>query len=77
MGLDGAAGLIRPRVVEDGSVVFLLSVTEAARALRLGRSKTYELISSGELEVVHIGRCVRVPVKAVEAYVERLRGLRS
>ncbi len=56
-------------------VVLLLSVTEAARALGLGRSKTYELIASGDLEVVHIGRCSRVPVDAVAAYVERLRGL--
>lgn len=60
---------------EKGSVVLLLSVTEAARALGLGRSKTYELIASGDLEVVHIGRCSRVPVDAVAAYVQRLRGL--
>lgn len=60
--------------VAEGSIVFLLSIAEAARALRLGRSKTYELIASGDLEVVHIGRCSRVPVDAVEAYVERLRG---
>lgn len=58
---------------KGGGVVLLLSVAEAARALSLGRSKTYELIASGELEVVHIGRCSRVPVDAVEAYVERLR----
>lgn len=57
----------------DGGVVLLLSVTEAARALRLGRSKTYELIASGDLEVVHVGRCSRVPVDAIEAFVERLR----
>jgi excisionase family DNA binding protein len=56
-----------------GSVVFLLSVAEAAKALNLGRSKTYELIAAGELEVVHIGRCSRVPVDAVEAFVRRLR----
>lgn len=54
-------------------LVLLLSIEEAARALRLGRSKTYELIAAGELEVVHIGRCARVPLDAAEAYVERLR----
>lgn len=54
--------------------VLLLSVEEAARALGVGRTKTYELISAGEIEVVHIGRCARVPVDAVEAYVDRLRG---
>ncbi len=54
-------------------LVLLLSVEEVARALRLGRSKTYELIASGELETVHIGRSVRVPVDAIERFVEDLR----
>jgi excisionase family DNA binding protein len=53
--------------------VFLLSVEETARALGIGRSKTYELIAAGELESVHIGRAARVPVTAVEDFVERLR----
>ncbi len=60
------------RRVGEG-VVLLLSIEEAARALGLGRSKTYELIAVGELEVVHIGRCARVPFDAVEAFVQRLR----
>lgn len=34
---------------------------------------TFELIAAGELEAVHIGRCTRVPVDSVEAYVQRLR----
>jgi len=51
----------------------LLSVEEVARALRLGRSKTYELIASGELETVLIGRSVRVPVDAIERFVDGLR----
>lgn len=71
---DASSSGIAPQG-EGGGVVLLLSVTEAARALRLGRSKTYELIASGDLEVVHIGRCSRVPVDAVAAYVRRLRGL--
>lgn len=54
-------------------LVLLLSVADVARALGLGRSKTYELIAAGELEVVHIGRSARVPVGSVEAYVDRLR----
>lgn len=51
----------------------LLTVPEAAKALSIGRSKAYELISSGVLEVVHIGRCCRVPVDAVAAYIRALR----
>jgi excisionase family DNA binding protein len=33
----------------------------------------YELINAGELEVVHIGRSVRIPTDAIERFVERLR----
>ena len=51
----------------------LLTIPDAARRLGIGRSKAYELVATGELEVVHIGRCVRVPVDAVENFVRRLR----
>jgi hypothetical protein len=33
----------------------------------------YELTTAGELEVVHIGRCARIPVAALDAFVERIR----
>ena len=52
-------------------------VALAADALGIGRTKTYELIAAGELEVVHIGRCCRVPIDALEAYVAGLRGIRE
>ena len=48
----------------------LLRVTEAAEALSLSRSKTYELIQSGELPSVRIGRATRVPVGALRTWVE-------
>ncbi|HEY3239468.1 MAG TPA: hypothetical protein VGL92_07895 [Acidimicrobiia bacterium] len=31
------------------------------------------MIAAGELEAVHIGRAARVPVAAVQDFVERLR----
>ena len=33
----------------------------------------YELIGSGDIEVVHIRRSVRIPVDAVHDFVRRLR----
>ena len=48
----------------------LLRVTEAAKFLGLGRSKTYELISGGGLPVVRIGRAVRVPVAGLRAWLD-------
>ena len=58
---------------QPATPALLLSTTEAAAALSIGRSKLYELIAAGEIEVVHIGRSSRVPVDAVHAFVERLR----
>ena len=55
----------------------LLTITEAAARLRIGRSTAYELIASGHLEVVHIGRSARVPVDAVDEFVRHLRSRAS
>lgn len=51
----------------------LLTISEAAAALCVGRSTLYEMIARREIEVVHLGRTVRVPAAAVEQLVERLR----
>ncbi len=51
----------------------LVTVKEAGRMLGVGRTTAYELIASGDLEVVHIGRCSRVPVESILALVEGLR----
>lgn len=51
----------------------LLTVSEAASLLGIGRSTLYELVASGEVESVTIGRSRRVPTEALATYVERLR----
>ncbi len=51
----------------------LLTPTEAATALGIGRSKVYELLQSGQLQSVHIGACRRVPADAHTAFLEQLR----
>jgi excisionase family DNA binding protein len=53
--------------------VLLLTMIEAARVLSIGRTTMYELVGTGDLDVVHIGRSARVPVAALEQYVERRR----
>lgn len=52
----------------------LYTVLEAADALRISRTKMYELLTANRIESVHIGRSRRIPVEAVEAYVQGLRG---
>ncbi len=49
----------------------LLRVPEAAKALGLGRTKIYELITAGELPVIRVGRAVRVSVTALQKWVEQ------
>lgn len=56
--------------------VLLPVYPDAGKALGgLGRTKVYELITSGELRTVKIGRRRFVPASAVEEYVARLEQL--
>jgi excisionase family DNA binding protein len=55
----------------------LLTVEEAAHRLRIGRTLIYQLISSGELESVKVGRLRRVPADCLPEYVAVLRGTRG
>ena len=51
----------------------LFTVEEAARALGIGRTRMFELIQSGSVETVLIGRLRRIPVDELDAFVARLR----
>lgn len=69
---------MRPRtdpltVVEDVMDTLLLTTTEAAKALGIGRSKVYELLQTGQLPSVRIGACRRVPADAVHTFVANLQ----
>ncbi len=55
----------------------MLSVEQAAKCLSVGRSTMYELINSGEIESVHIGRLHRVPADCLHEFVERCRRQQS
>ena len=50
----------------------LVSVEEAAEQLGIGRTTLYELIRHGDVRPIRIGRCVRIPQRELEAYVDRL-----
>jgi excisionase family DNA binding protein len=52
----------------------LLTVEEAAEQLGIGRTLTYKLISSGEIESIRIGRLRRVPTASIQDYAHRLSG---
>lgn len=48
----------------------LVDVIEAARRLSVGRSQVYELLASGQLPRVKIGRRTLVPVQALRDWVQ-------
>lgn len=50
----------------------VLTIEEAARYLKIGRTTMYALIRAGEVESVEIGRCRRVPLECLKDYVKRL-----
>ena len=52
----------------------LLRIPEVADRLTLSRSKVYELIRSGDLQSVQIGRVRRVRLRDLESFVSALRG---
>lgn len=48
-------------------------IAEAVRLTGIRRSKLYELIGAGDLEVVKIGRCTLIPMDSLRALIERGR----
>jgi len=50
----------------------LLDVGEVAEALGLGQTKTWELIASGEIFSVRVGKRRLVPLSSVEKFVADL-----
>jgi excisionase family DNA binding protein len=50
----------------------LLTVEQAARRLNIGRSTVYELLQSGRLKSVTVGRLRRVPTSALTEFIDSL-----
>ena len=50
-----------------------LKVPEVAEVLRIARSRAYELVQTGEIPSVKIGRSVRVSRKELDRWLEEQR----
>jgi excisionase family DNA binding protein len=46
-------------------------IREACRLTGIGRSKLYELIAAGEIEVVKVGAITLVPVSSLTSFLRR------
>ena len=64
----------QPEPVKQTEGKRLLSVTETVKALGLGRSKTTELLVSGEIKSIKVGKIWRVPFWAIDEFVNKARG---
>jgi excisionase family DNA binding protein len=64
---------ITPSPGEAGAGEVLLTVQEAARRLRIGRTTLYQYLMSGELESVQIGTRRFVPADATAEFLVKLR----
>lgn len=48
-----------------------VKVNDAARMIGVGRTKLYELIAAGEVDVVKLGKSTRVTTSSLKSLVER------
>lgn len=48
-----------------------LNVKEVAQALGIGLNSTYDLLRSGRLKHIRVGRRILIPAREVEAFLER------
>ena len=53
--------------------LLLYKAEQAAEKLSIGRSRVFELLKSGEIESVSIGKSRRIASDALDAYVAKLR----
>ncbi|MEG3146749.1 helix-turn-helix domain-containing protein [Sphingomonas sp. RT2P30] len=64
---------VQGRLVEPIAV----RIPEACRMIGIGRSKLYELITSGDIETIKIGASRLVLVASLTKFVDEKRGTRS
>ncbi len=48
-------------------------VRDACRMTGIGRSKLYELIAAGEIEIIKVGTITLIPTTALERFIELRR----
>lgn len=48
----------------------VLTVPELADVLHIGRNATYDLVNSGEIRCIRIGRSIRIPQSALLEYLD-------
>lgn len=47
------------------------TVNDFAAEFDVSRTKAYELINSGEIKIIRIGRSIRIPRSSIEEWIQR------
>jgi excisionase family DNA binding protein len=63
----------RPPLTKQQCEPITVRIPEAIRLTGIGRSKLYELIANGDVEIVKIGRCTLIPMTSLHALIERAK----
>ncbi len=58
-----------PRIDPESGQKLLLTISEAAYRLGMGRSFVYELVMRGEIPSIRLGRARRIPLASLEQFV--------
>jgi excisionase family DNA binding protein len=59
------------RVQDHTPVKMLLTIDEAAQAMSVGRTLLYDLMIRKEIASIKVGRVRRVPLAAIDDYINR------
>ena len=51
------------------SLPLVLSVMDLAEILQIGRNRAYQLVNSGHIRVIRIGKSIRIPQSALLEYL--------
>jgi len=52
----------------------ILSVKEVQRILKIGKNQAYELVTSGDIQSIRIGRVYKIPKTYLLNYIMRYEG---
>lgn len=66
---DTAARVVAETSQVGSEVRLLLTVREAAHCLGIGRTLMYELLATGRVPSITVGRLRRVPYESLQAFV--------
>ena len=55
----------------NDSLPIVLSVPELAAVLQIGRNATYDLVRTGQIRCVRIGKTIRIPQSALMDYLNQ------